>query len=141
MIVRSYQTTDQESVVRLWRDCGLTQPHNNPLTDIQRKLSVQPELFLVGLQGEVLIATVMAGYDGHRGWLNYLAVSPDHQQLGIGKKIVLAAEKELFNLGCPKINIQVRLSNKGAMEFYRKVGFHIDEVVSMGKRIIEDEQQ
>ncbi|MFW2367944.1 MAG: GNAT family acetyltransferase [Desulforhopalus sp.] len=138
MIIRSYQTTDQEAVLRLWRDCGLTQPQNNPLTDIQRKLSVQPELFLVGLLGENLIATVMAGYDGHRGWLNYLAVSPEHRQHGFGSKIVMAAEKELQNLGCPKINIQIRLSNKEAMEFYRKIGFHIDEVASMGKRIIED---
>ena len=138
MIVRAYQGSDQGSVLRLWQSCGLTQPQNDPVKDIQRKMSVQPQLFLVGEKEAILIATVMAGYDGHRGWLNYLAVSPDYRKQGFGTKIVMAAEKGLHQLGCPKINIQVRLSNKGAMEFYRKIGYHTDEVVSFGKRIIED---
>lgn len=138
MIIRSYQTRDQHSVLRLWRSCGLTQPHNDPVKDIQRKMSVHPELFLVGLEAESLVATVMAGYDGHRGWLNYLAVSEEYRNHGFGRQLVEAAEKRLHNLGCPKINIQVRLSNTNAMAFYRKVGFQPDEVASMGKRLIKD---
>lgn len=138
MIVRAYHSSDQNLVLRLWQSCGLTQPQNDPVKDIQRKMSIQPELFLVGVKETILVATVMAGYDGHRGWLNYLAVSTDYRNLGFGNKIVMAAEKRLHRLGCPKINIQVRLSNKQALEFYRRIGYHSDEVVSLGKRIIAD---
>lgn len=139
MIIRPFQDSDRAAVLKLWLECGLTQPQNDPTKDIQRKLSIQPELFLVGLSEEILVAAVMAGYDGHRGWLNYLAVSPDFQRHGYGKEMVMAAEKRLLQLGCPKINIQVRSSNKEAMAFYRKIGFHADDVISLGKRIITDE--
>lgn len=138
MIIRSYKGSDLDSVLSLWQSCGLTQPHNDPVKDIQRKMSVQPELFLVGFEETNLVATVMAGYDGHRGWLNYLAVGPERRNQGFGKKIVMAAEQRLQQLGCPKINIQVRLANKQAMEFYRKIGFHTDEVASLGKRLVQD---
>jgi ribosomal protein S18 acetylase RimI-like enzyme len=138
MIIRSYEGSDLDSVLSLWQSCGLTQPHNDPVKDIQRKMSVQPELFLVGFEETNLVATVMAGYDGHRGWLNYLAVGPERRNQGFGKKIVMAAEQRLQQLGCPKINIQVRLANKQAMEFYRKIGFHTDEVASLGKRLVQD---
>lgn len=139
MIIRPFQDSDRAAVLKLWLECGLTQPQNDPTKDIQRKLSIQPELFLVGLSEEILVAAVMAGYDGHRGWLNYLAVSPDFQRHGYGKEMVMAAEKRLLQLGCPKINIQIRSSNKEAMAFYRKIGFHADDVISLGKRIITDE--
>jgi ribosomal protein S18 acetylase RimI-like enzyme len=80
----------------------------------------------------------MAGYEGHRGWINYLAVSPDRRRLGIGRELMMAAEKVLAAAGCPKINLQVRSANKEAMDFYRAIGFGVDEVVSMGKRLQKD---
>ena len=136
--VRSYRESDQEAVVDLWRKCGLVVPWNDPVNDINRKLRVQREMFLVGLLGTRLIATVMAGYEGHRGWLNYLAVAPDCRKRGFGRRLMEEAEAHLRALGCPKINLQVRSSNADVIEFYKRIGYSTDDVVSMGKRLKED---
>ena len=133
MKIRAFKHSDEKAVVQLWQDCGLTVPQNDPIADIKRKETVQPELFLVGLSDGGIIASVMAGYDGHRGWLNYLAVSPDRRRNGFGGQMVLEAEKRLRALGCPKINLQVRTSNKEAATFYQKLGFVEDRVISLGK--------
>ena len=108
MLVRPYRTDDEESLVSLWQVCELTVPWNNPHKDIARKLQVQPELFLVGILDSRLIATVMGGYDGHRGWINYLAVHPDFQGKGYGQEIMNSVETGLRGMGCPKINLQIR---------------------------------
>jgi ribosomal protein S18 acetylase RimI-like enzyme len=126
-------------VVQLWTDCGLVVPWNNPHHDIQRKIDVQPELFLVGCLADKIVATVMAGYDGHRGWINYLAVHPDHQHTGIGRRMMEAAEIRLQAAGCPKINLQVRCTNTKVIEFYKKIGYTLDDVVSFGKRLKADD--
>ena len=133
--IRPYQAGDEEPVVALWRRCGLIVPWNDPRRDIASKLRVQPELFLVGLMGEAVAATVMAGYEGHRGWLNYLAVSPDVQRRGLGRRMVAEAEARLAALGCPKINLQIRASNQAVIAFYHSLGFAVDDVISMGKRL------
>jgi ribosomal protein S18 acetylase RimI-like enzyme len=138
MEIRPYQHGDEAAVVQLWRDGNLVALHNNPHKDIRRKMAVQPELFLVGLEDGCIVASIMAGYDGHRGWLNYLAVAPDRQRSGLGRQMVAEAERRLRRLGCPKINLQVRRTNAGVMEFYRRVGFLEDDVASMGKRLEED---
>ena len=138
MEIRPFQPSDEASVVRLWTDCGLAVPWNDPHRDIRRKLDVQPELFLVGLSGGRIIATVMAGYDGHRGWINYLAVHPDHRHTGIGRRMMDEAENRLREAGCPKINVQVRRTNADVTEFYRKIGYEEDDVVSLGKRLETD---
>jgi ribosomal protein S18 acetylase RimI-like enzyme len=138
MDIKPYDSYDESQVTRLWRDCGLLVPWNDPSRDIQRKLEVQPELFLVGWLDGKIIATVMAGYDGHRGWINYLAVHPDHRHAGVGRSLMAAAEVRLRKIGCPKINLQVRSTNTGAVEFYRKIGFNVDDVVSLGKRLVPD---
>ncbi len=128
-------TGDEAAVIDLWDRCGLLRPWNDPKRDIQRKLLVNPELFLVGLVENVVVATAMAGYEGHRGWINYLAVSPDCQRQGLGRAIMEAAEQCLRAIGCPKINLQVRTGNQQAIDFYRQLGFKIDDVVSLGKRL------
>jgi ribosomal protein S18 acetylase RimI-like enzyme len=135
MEVRPFDPSDEAAVVQLWRDCGLVVPWNNPHKDLQRKLKVQPEMFIVGCSDEQVIATVMAGYDGHRGWINYLAVHPDHQRNGIGRRMMEEAESRLRATGCPKINLQVRSSNAAVIEFYKAIGFKPDDVVSFGKRL------
>lgn len=138
MHIRPFQPQDQEAVIALWRRCDLVRPWNDPVRDIERKLAVSPGWFLVGvLEGEI-VASVMAGYEGHRGWLNYLAVAPEHQRQGLARALVTAAERLLREAGCPKINLQVRSSNAGAREFYRRLGYAVDEVVSMGKRLEPD---
>lgn len=131
-------TGDEAAVIDLWDRCGLLRPWNDPKRDIQRKLLVNPELFLVGLVENVVVATAMAGYEGHRGWINYLAVSPDCQRQGLGRAIMEAAEQCLRAIGCPKINLQVRTGNQQAIDFYRQLGFKIDDVVSLGKRLEHD---
>jgi len=136
--VRAFRETDEEEVVALWRRCGLIRPTNDPRKDIARKLRVRPDLFLVGSLGGTIVAAVMAGYEGHRGWINYLAVDPDHQRNGLGRRIMAEAERRLRESGCPKINLQVRSSNQGVIDFYRRIGYEVDDVVSLGKRLEHD---
>ncbi len=137
-IIRQFHTNDTEDVIELWSKCGLVAPQNNPERDIERKLKVNPEWFLVGeLEGRI-IATCMAGYEGHRGWINYLAVSPQYRRLGFATQMMREAERVLKDAGCPKINLQIRSSNKNVIAFYEAIGFKKDDVVSMGKRLEQD---
>lgn len=138
MMLRTYQTTDEEAVIALWHACGLVVPQNNPKRDIVRKLRVNPELFLVGDLDGKIIATCMAGYEGHRGWINYLAVAPEHQRKGFAREIMQHAESLLREAGCPKINLQVRSTNAAVIAFYEQIGFQIDAVTSLGKRLVSD---
>ena len=125
-------------MVSLWRACGLVVPWNDPAKNIRRKLRVQREMFLVGWRGSRLVATVMAGYEGDRGWINYLTVAPDYRRHGLGKRLMEEAEALLRGLGCAKINLQVRSSNAAVVESYQRLGFSVDDVVSMGKRLEAD---
>ena len=111
MLIRPYETGDETAVIALWRECGLVVPHNDPVADIRRKLGVAPELFLVGVLDSRVIASVMAGYEGHRGWINYLAVIPDIQGNGYGRQIMERAEHLLRERGCPKINLPTGASS------------------------------
>ena len=138
LVIRSYRPQDEAAVVQLWLQCNLIVPQNNPRRDINRKLQMNPEWFLVGVMGGHIVATCMAGYEGHRGWINYLAVSPHHRRQGIGKKIMEEAEKRMSSAGCPKINLQVRETNRGVIRFYERIGYTRDQVVSMGKRLEHD---
>lgn len=126
-------------MIALWDAAGLLRPWNDPDRDIDRKLSLDDELFLVGERdtGE-LVAVAMVGYDGHRGWVNYLGVDPTHQGLGLGRAMMREAERRLLALGCPKLNLQVRSGNASVLAFYRALGYEIDETVSLGKRLIVD---
>ena len=85
-----------------------------------------------------VIATVMAGYEGHRGWVNYLAVHPDHRRGSYVRQMMAEAEQALAARGCPKVNLQIRASNTAVVAFYESLGYRVDEVVSMGKRLEED---
>jgi ribosomal protein S18 acetylase RimI-like enzyme len=129
--VRQYRPEDEDQVVDLWMRCGLVRPVNDPRRDILAKMSWQPELFLVGTTEERIVGTVMVGYDGHRGWINYLGVSPDLRRQGIGRTMMKEAERRLS----PKINLQVRTSNSSVIEFYARIGYKVDDVVSMGLRL------
>ena len=133
-IVR-YSPEHQDAVVDLWRKCNLVVPQNDPIEDIHRKLVFQPELFFVALREEKVIGSIMVGYEGHRGWLNYMAVLPEYQRHGYGRRLVEKAVYELKRLGCLKVNLQVRRSNVSVVEFYKHLGFKEDDVVSLGKRL------
>jgi ribosomal protein S18 acetylase RimI-like enzyme len=134
--IRPFRMNDEAEVIRLWEQCKLVVPQNDPGDDIARKLKVQPELFLVGLMQGRIITTIMAGYEGHRGWINYLAVDPGHRRKGIGRTMMEAVEEKLSRMGCPKINLQVRETNLTAIEFYQRLGYSSDHVIGFGKRLI-----
>ena len=136
---RPFVEADEERVIALWSRCGLLRPWNDPTKDIARKLEVQRELFVVGELAERLVAVMMVGYEGHRGWVNYLAVEPELQGRGLGREMMAEAERRLRALGCPKIQLQVRNENVDAIAFYRRLGYAEDAVVSMGKRLIADD--
>lgn len=137
-LVRPYRPSDRDAVVRLWSDCGLLRPWADPVRDIERKLAHDAEgLLVLQVDGRV-VGSVMAGYDGHRGWVNYLAVDPAHQRRGFASLLMAEVERRLTIAGCPKINVQVRTSNKQVLAFYEGLGYTLDEVVSMGKRLTDD---
>lgn len=137
-IIRQFHSDDTEDVIELWSQCGLVAPQNNPKRDIERKLKINPEWFLVGELNGRVIATCMAGYEGHRGWINYLAVSPKCRRQGFATQLMREAVRILKDAGCPKINLQIRSSNKDVIAFYEAIGFKKDDVVGMGKRLVPD---
>ena len=138
LLIRKFQESEEQSLVSLWNVCKLTVPWNNPYKDIARKLSVQPELFLVGYIEDKLIASVMAGYDGHRGCINYFAVHQDFQARGYGKQLMDNVENGLRELGCPKINLFVRNTNIKVKAFYKTNNYEKQDAQIYGKRLIED---
>ncbi|THG29771.1 GNAT family acetyltransferase [Naasia lichenicola] len=144
MTIRAFAERDTEAVVALWGLCGLVRPWNDPRKDIARKLTVQPELFLVddgladGVDGTAVVATVMAGFDGHRGWLYYVAVHPEWQGRGVARRIVAHAEDLLERLGCPKVNIQIRNGNESVQAVWTALGYSPDHATGLGKRLIPD---
>jgi ribosomal protein S18 acetylase RimI-like enzyme len=136
--IRTFRTGDRARVVSLWQRCGLVVAWNDPDKDIERKRRQQPDLFMVAVDGETIIGTAMGGYDGHRGSLYYLAVDPPHRRRGIGALLVRTVVEQLRELGCPKLNILVRSSNRAVIGFYEKLGFATDDVMCLGNRLSED---
>jgi ribosomal protein S18 acetylase RimI-like enzyme len=141
MQIRPFQNEDESALMDLWSKCELIRSVNDPAKDIRRKLAVNPEWFLVGIIEGKVVASVMAGYEGHRGWINYLAVHPQHRLNGHGRQIMAEAERLLRAAGCPKINLQVRANNRAVVAFYERIGFRMDDVVSFGKRLEHDERK
>ncbi len=135
MIIRTYQSTDQDQVIELWQLTGVASLKNNPARDIARKQKVDPDLFLVAVDKDVVVASIMGGYEGHRGWVNYLAVHPSVQRQGIARQMMSEVETLLIKKGCPKINLQVRNSNSKALSFYKALGYLDDNVIGLGKRL------
>lgn len=134
--IRPFIEKDEQAVAALWRRVFPdSPPWNVPEEDIRRKLSVQRDLFLVAMRGSELVGTAMAGYDGHRGWVYYLAVSPEHRRQGVGRALMKRVEESLAEMSCPKLNLQVRASNAQAVSFYRHLGYDVEDRISMGKRL------
>ncbi|MDX2109168.1 MAG: GNAT family acetyltransferase [Verrucomicrobiota bacterium] len=138
MLIRRFRDTDRAALIALWARCGLIRPVNDPNKDIDRKLATQPDLLLVGERAGRLIAAVMVGYDGHRGWVNYLGVDPDLQKQGYGRQLMAEVERVLRERGCPKINLQILETNAKVQGFYERLGFTRDPVIQMGKRLVVD---
>jgi len=136
--IRPFAPDDEDAVVALWGSAGLTRPWNDPHRDIARKLRVRPEWLLVAVAGAEIVGSVMVGYDGHRGSVNYLAVLPAHRRAGVGRALMAAAERVLREAGCPKLNLQIRGTNRVAVGFYESLGYTQDDVVCLGRRLEHD---
>lgn len=133
---RPFAPPDHDAVVALWSEVFAGDPPRNaPPVMIRRKLAVQPELFLVATRDGQVIGTVMAGYDGVRGWIHHLAVHPSARRTGVASRLMAHAERALGALGCPKVNLQVRADNVAVTALYRRLGYRIEERVSMGKTL------
>ncbi len=137
--IRRINLADTNAVVELWTSCDLVVPWNDPRRDIERKLKDSAELFFVGEIRKTIIATCMAGYDGHRGWIYYLAVDPKFRRRGIGAKLMQHAEQILRDQDCPKIDLMVRNSNQSTIKFYQRIGYKTDPVSVLSKRLVSDE--
>ena len=134
--VRPFRRSDSEALSTLWRRVFPDDPPGNaPKVMIENKLRVQPDLLLVGEFDGTIVGAVMAGFDGVRGWIYHLAVSPEHRRRGFATRLVRSAEQGLQSLGCPKVNLQVRATNQEVVAFYRSVGYQVEERVSMGRRL------
>lgn len=136
--IRAFEERDTEPAVALWQAAGLTRPWNDPYLDIERKLAVQRELFLVAVDGDEVVGTVMGGYDGHRGWLYYLATAATHRGRGVGAALVAEVERLLLAMGCPKVQLMVRPDNQGARGFYAALEYEPFDTWATGKRLITD---
>jgi len=134
--IRAFRDGDRAEVVELWAEAFPDEPGHNASSDmIDRKLRVQPELFLVAIVDGRVVGTAMAGFDGVRGWLHRLAVRVSARRRGIGAQLVRSVEDGLAALGCPKVNLQVRAENTSVVAFYRAIGYAIEGRVSMGKHL------
>jgi len=136
LLIRPYGESDQADVIALWHEAFPDDPlWKSPSAVISRKIGVQRELFLVGEHEGRIVATVITGFDGVCGWIYRLAVAPRERHQGRGRAMMREAEKQLRQLGCPKINLQVRASNEEVVKFYRALGYAVEERISMGKRL------
>ncbi|AZF59012.1 GNAT family acetyltransferase [Pseudomonas sp. R11-23-07] len=123
-------------VVALWQEAfGYDTAHNLPTLAIDKKLAVNDGLFFVATDKKTVIGTILAGYDGHRGWLYSVAVHADYRRHGLGSSLVRHAEQALTALGCMKINLQITSSNDAVAGFYEALGYGVEQRISMGKRI------
>lgn len=133
-VVRVFASSDREQLIALWQAAFPDDPpRNSPAAIISAKLEAQPELLLVAEGPEGLVGAVMAGYDGFRGWIYHLAVLPEYRRLGVGTMLIRTAEERLRDLGCSKVNLQIRASNAEVAEFYRRIGYVVEDRVSMGR--------
>lgn len=137
-MIRAFGLADRDRVVELWHAAGLTRPWNDPHKDIERKLTTQPELFLVYEDDEETIGTAMIGYDGHRGWVYYLAVAAERRGTGIARALMAEAERLLIERGCPKIMLMVRSDNTAVIDLYEHLGYAVESTKVLGKRLIAD---
>jgi len=132
--IRRYQSEHFAGVDALWKDAF---PNDNPWNvaaiAIPEKMRVQPDLLLVALEDDRIVGSVMAGYDGHRGWISRIAVLTSHRDRGLGEALIAAAEERLAALGCVKINLQVVEANAAVVEFYKRVGYQVEARISMSK--------
>lgn len=140
MEIRVFRQEDFEEVITLWERCDLLRPWNDPEMDIERKLQHDADLFLVAEVGGEVVGSLMGGYDGHRGSAYYLGVHPEFRGRGIANALLSRLEKKLIARGCPKVHIMVREENDLVIGMYERLEYEQQDVVMLGKRLIEDQE-
>ncbi|MBB3861890.1 ribosomal protein S18 acetylase RimI-like enzyme [Novosphingobium hassiacum] len=133
--IRPATPADREAVVALWRATGLTRPWNDPHADFDTAIGSPASAVLLACDGAALVGSVMVGFDGHRGWVYYVATAPDQRGRGLGRLLMAQAEAWLATRGCPKIQLMVRGDNHAARGFYDAIGYDLQDVVTLGKRL------
>jgi ribosomal protein S18 acetylase RimI-like enzyme len=131
--MREANPADASEVIALWEACGLTRPWNDPAADFARAVAGPTSAVLLLHEGDALAASVMVGFDGHRGWVYYLAVAPERRRAGLGRVMMDAAEAWLRERGAPKIQLMVRADNEAALRFYEALGLERQQVVTLGR--------
>jgi ribosomal protein S18 acetylase RimI-like enzyme len=131
------EAADAPAVIALWQACGLTRPWNDPAADFALALREAQADVLVLRDGAVVCGSVMVGFDGHRGWIYYLAVAPEWRHAGIGRALMRVAEDWLRARGAPKVQLMVRGDNAAALGFYEALGLARQDVAVFG-RFLED---
>ncbi|QJQ32290.1 GNAT family acetyltransferase [Sphingomonas lacunae] len=126
---------DATDVIALWHSCGLTRPWNDPQADFDLALTTPTSTILTARNPMAIVGTVMVGFDGHRGWVYYLAVDPSLRRSGLGRHLMAAAEAWLRRAGSPKIQLMVRGDNQAAVGFYQALGYQIQDVLTIGRRL------
>jgi ribosomal protein S18 acetylase RimI-like enzyme len=126
---------DVEDIIQLWQRCDLLRAWNDPCHDVTLARRTPTSSILVGKKDGRIIASALAGFEGHRGWIYYVCVDPSVQRQGFGRAIMSAAEAWLRQRGAPKINLQVRFTNLAVLGFYDKLGYEYQKFAVMGKRI------
>ena len=138
LLIRKYKQGDKQQLVKLLKEVFPNDPpHNEPSKVLDEKLKVDDLIFVAEKKGK-LIGTVMAGYDGRRGWLYSVAVNNSSRRRGVGKALVEYAISALRKMGCIKVNLQIRSTNTEVIGFYTSIGFRMEERVSMGKKLFDD---
>lgn len=132
--IRAASPVDREEVIAIWQACDLVKPQNDPVLDFDLALQTQTSTVLLLEVASEVIGTVMVGFDGHRGWFYYLGIKPEHQNSGNGSALVAAAEDWLEAQGAPKAMLMVRHSNKKVIDFYKRIGYNVEEAFVLGKR-------
>ena len=136
MNIRPFTHEDRSGVIALWKRVFADNSTSNaPGKVLDQRLTLHDDMLLVATDQDSVVGTAMAGYDGHRGWLYRVAVSPEHCRRGIGTALVGHAVGSLRKLGCVKANLQIRADNRAVSGFYESLGFAVEERVSMGMRI------
>lgn len=135
MEIRVLDPARADEAIALWEACELTRPWNDPRSDLERALEGPASTILAALEGDVLVGTAMVGYDGHRGWVYYVASDPDRRHLGIGRALMRASEEWLVERGAPKIQFMVRTTNTPVLDFYSRLGYEVQDCVVLGRRL------
>lgn len=135
MQISTSTKSDMDEVIALWKACELTRPWNDPAADYRLAVANETSAILLAYSEAELVASVLTGFDGHRGWVYYLAVAPDCQRQGLGRKMMEAAEAWLRERNAPKIQLMVRDDNEAAIGFYKALGYDVQPAVTIGRRL------